>query len=378
MHSRITHRYSGAMFSLLTTLTPQAMQIFFQKFASGVTASSRKDTSLTWTLVDLEEQGVLRSFLEAPLEGFVTSNSVDAKSLVDELRALSSSQSQQGLGAYNENTCFVFHILLIATIRGFQLNLQALHDSKVDKDRKDRKGRENHAQQVLQFGRMLWQIAYSQMLAHHLQLLEAADFLHTPVDANMRYIKDDTSLATSHSTDGDEVDDEVDDTAEDVECGGADHAMPGAAHKFRRWIRLLVSHWAALDILLKSKGMEGAEITLVHVRSIRDRGEMVPWDSTIRRLASLSTAAKPTDSFDAQNAIDSFTRNIENPHFDAKSVLAFRKAETTQALPPKDVKFDGNIHCEVALALLVEQFAQGGDASRSLVSVRILRPSGYV
>jgi hypothetical protein len=354
------------------------MQIFFQKFASGVTASSRKDTSLTWTLVDLEEQGVLRSFLEAPLEGFVTSNSVDAKSLVDELRALSSSQSQQGLGAYNENTCFVFHILLIATIRGFQLNLQALHDSKVDKDRKDRKGRENHAQQVLQFGRMLWQIAYSQMLAHHLQLLEAADFLHTPVDANMRYIKDDTSLATSHSTDGDEVDDEVDDTAEDVECGGADHAMPGAAHKFRRWIRLLVSHWAALDILLKSKGMEGAEITLVHVRSIRDRGEMVPWDSTIRRLASLSTAAKPTDSFDAQNAIDSFTRNIENPHFDAKSVLAFRKAETTQALPPKDVKFDGNIHCEVALALLVEQFAQGGDASRSLVSVRILRPSGYV
>jgi len=179
-------------------------------------------------------------------------------------------------------------------------------------------------------------------------------------------------------TDLDEVDDEVDDTAEDVECGGPDHAMPGAAYKFRRWIRLLVNHWAALDVLLKSKGIEGADITLVHVRSMLHRTTMAPWDSTIRRLASLSTAAEPTDSFDAQRAIDSFTRNIENPHFDAKSVLAFRKAETTQALPPKDVKFDGNIHCEVALALLVEQFAQGGDASRSLVSVRILRPSGYV
>jgi hypothetical protein len=326
-------------------------------------------------LVGLEEQGLLQSFLELPLEGFVPSNSPDAKSLVDELRATSSSQSQQGLGAYNEHTCFVFHTLLIATIRGFQLNLQGLRDSKVNKDPKDR---ENHAHQVLQFGRLLWRIAYSQMLTHHLQLLEAGNFLHTPVHASMRYIGDDTSLAPSHSTDGDEIDDEIDDTAEDVEHGGPDHAMPGAAYKFRRWIRLLVSHWAALDILLQSKGMKGTDITLVHVRSIRDRGEMVPWDSTIHRLASLSTAAEPTDSFDAQRAIDSFTRNIENPRFNAKSLLAFRKAKTTQALLPDDVKFDGNIHCEVALALLVEQSAQGGDASKSLVSVRILRPSVYV
>jgi hypothetical protein len=126
----------------------------------------------------------------------------------------------------------------------------------------------------------------------------------------MRYIRDDTSLATSHSTDGDEVDDEVDDTAENVERGGPDHEMPSAAYKFRRWIQLLVSHWAALDILLKSKGMESADITLVHVRSILHRTEMAPWDSTIRRLASLSTAAAPTDSFDAQRAIDSFTRKL--------------------------------------------------------------------
>jgi hypothetical protein len=344
------------------------MQIYFQKFMSQVQPSSRKDSTLTWTLVDLDEQGLLQSFLELPLEGIVPSNSTDAKSLVDALRAASSSQSQQGLGAYNERTCFVFHHLLIATIRGFRANLQRLRESK------DAKGRENRAHEVLQFGRLLWRIAHSQMLTHHLQLLEAANFLHTPVDANMRYITNDTSLATGHPMDGDEDDD----TAEDVERGGPDHARPSAAYRFRRWIQLLVSHWAALDILSRSKGIEGADIALVHVRSRLHRKKMAPWDSTIRRLASLSTAAEPTDSFDAKRAIDAFTRNIENPYFDAKIVMAFRKKNATQALLPQDVVFSGNVHCEVALALLVEQSARGGDASLpSLVSVGIL-PSRYV
>ena len=372
MHQRINHRYSAAMFNLLTTLKPQDMQIYFQKFTSRVRPSSRKDSALTWLLVDLEEQGLLQSYLEVPLERFALSNFPDAKILVDELRAALSSQSPQGLGAYNEHTCFVFHLLLIATISGFQIHLQSLRESQ------DAKDREIHANIVLHLGCLLWRIASSQMLTYHLKLLEAAKFLRTPVDTNLQYIGDDTSLATGHSTDGDGDDDEDDDMAEDVERGGADHANPGAAYKFRRWIQLLVSHWVALDILSRSKGIEGANIALIHVRNLIHRAEMEPWDSTIRRLASLSAGAEPTDSFDAQRAIDSFIHNIENPYFDAKIVKAFRKEDGIQAEVPKCVKFSGNIHCEVALALLVEQSAQGGASLGSLVSVRILRPSVYV
>jgi len=124
MRQRIIHRYSGAMFTLLTELKPQAMQIFFQKFASQLKPSSREDSGLTSMLVSLENRGLLQSFLEQPLEGFVPTSSTDGKSLLDELRAASSSQSQPGLGAYNEHTCFVFHVLLIATIRGFQVHLR--------------------------------------------------------------------------------------------------------------------------------------------------------------------------------------------------------------------------------------------------------------
>ena len=167
------------MFNLLTTLKPQDMQIYFQKFTSRVPPSLRKDSALTWLLVDMEEQGVLQSYLEVPLERFALSNFPDAKSLVDELQAGLSSQNQQGLGAYKEHTCFVFHILLIATISGFQIHLQSLRESQ------DAKDCEIHADRVLSFGCLLWRIAHSQMLTHHLKLLEAANFLRTPVDANM-------------------------------------------------------------------------------------------------------------------------------------------------------------------------------------------------
>ena len=355
------------MFSVLTKLEPGAMQNFFQQFASQVQPSQRKDSALTWMLVDLEENGMLQSFVEVPLEGSVHVNSTDAKRLVDELRAGLSSQSPQGLGAYNAHTCFVFHLLLIAAVSAFRDNLLSLHGCT------DAKDRETYAQQVLQFGLLLWRIAYSQMLTHHLHLLAKAGFLRTPVDATMRYVTDDKSPATSHPTGGDKDDDEDDDMAEDVERGGPDYARPGAAYKFRRWIQLLVGHWAALDILSKFKGMEGAHFDLIHVRRILERGEMASWDATIRRIASLSAAAEPPNSFDAQRAIDSFTRIIEDPSFDADIVKAFRKQTGTQALPPHQVKFNGNIHCEAALALLVEQSEQG-----CLVSVRILRPSIYV
>ena len=354
------------MFNLLTTLKRQDMQNFFQKFASRVKPGSRKDSDLTRMLVALERQGLLQSILQ------VQSNSADAKGLVDGLLAESTSQTQQGLGAYNKHTCFVFHALLIATIHGFRGHLKSL------KGNEDAKSREKHAHQVLQFGRLLWRLAYSQMLTYHLQLLEAANFLHSPVDANMQYIKDDTSLAASHPTDGDEDEDENDDTAAYVERGGPDHASHGSAYKFRRWIQLLVAHWVAPDILSKSKGLYKADITLMHVVSRLERKSMAPWDSTIRRLASLSTAAEPTAPFDAERAIKSFTSNIQNPHFDAKIVKAFRQDKLTEALPPEKVVFSGNIHCEVALALLVEQSAQGDASFPNLVFVRILLPSIYV
>ena len=214
----ITHRYSEVMFNLLNTLKPQDMQNFFQKFASQVKPGLWKDSNLTGMLVHLEQQGLLWGILQVQL------NSTNAKGLVNGLLAKLASQTQQGLCAYNKHTCFIFHALLIATICGFWNNLKLL------KGNEDAKSHEKHANQVLQFGCLLWQIAYSQMLTYHLQLLEVANFLHSPVDTNMQYIKDDTSLAAGHPTDGDKDEDKNEDKnydmATDVEHRGARPCKP--------------------------------------------------------------------------------------------------------------------------------------------------------
>jgi hypothetical protein len=171
MHHRMTHRYSQAMLNSLISLTPQDMQLFFKHFSSKLKLSLQKDSTLTGTLVDLKEQGLLQHFLDGPLAEYLDLDSTDATILVDELQHVSASQDQQGLRAYNKHTCFVFHLLLIAIIGGFRHHLQSLYGSH---------RREHNAHQVLQFGRLLWRIAYPQMLTNHLQLLEAASFLHTP------------------------------------------------------------------------------------------------------------------------------------------------------------------------------------------------------
>ena len=323
------------MFSSLIALTPQDMQIFFERFASTLTPSSRKDSAFTVTLVDLDEQGLLQEFLDVPLAEYPDLDPTDAKVLVHELRAASASQNQQGLGAYNERTCFVFHLLLIATISGFRYHLQSLHGGH---------SREYDAQQVLQFGRLLWRIAYSQMLTHHLRLLEVAAHLHTPTSGNILFAKHEGS---------DSSDDDEDDTAEDVEFGGPDNARTSTAQKFRRWIQLLIGHWAALEQLLRSKGAHNAQISLIRV-SAYQRGAMEPWESTIRRLAALPATDEPAGSFDAERAINVFKNNIQSPKFDAKVVQAFRrrlKDGTLEALRSNEVVFCGNIHSEVALAL---------------------------
>jgi len=64
---------------------------------------------------------------------------------------------------------------------------------------------------------------------------------------------------------------------------------------------------------------------------------MASWDDTIRRLASLPAAADSKDPFDAEAAIASFTKRIQDSNLDDKNVKAFRKAEGCIAASPGSV-----------------------------------------
>jgi hypothetical protein len=333
MRIRITHGYSKATLGILTTLTPHKMQHIYKTNASRMTPSLRRDSALAEILIGLDDEGVLQSIVDENLEEYRASivlNSTSIKSLVDGLRTLSSAP-RPGASAYCEQTSFPFHLLLVAVINGFGEGLMLLKE-KVD--------REANARQVLQFGHLLWRIAYSQMLARHLELLGAGNFLRPAATEEEQ-----------PATGDDEDRDEGVDVAQELEEGD-----DGSAKTFRRWIQLLISHWSAADILSRfttNPATEGAGITLIDVRSSHPRTSMEAWDGTIRRLAYCPPDG-PTDDFNAETAITLFTQKIEDPNFDAKSVLAFRVKDKCKALHPGQVVFNGSIHCEAAMGMLMK------------------------
>jgi hypothetical protein len=366
MYRRVTHVYSRHSMENLTTLTPVNMRIIFKRFASTIKPHSGKDSDLAAFLVSLDEEA-LPNILDSHLKGYqfpTESQPGDIKRLVYAFQATLSSQRQEDMGAYNEQTCFLFHLLLVATITGFTESLVSLHNASTAKEdeyaqlagatRAD--DRLRYAQEVLQFGRLLRLIAYSKMLTLHLELLEAGNFLRTPSNTGSGHMRN-----SAPGDGGNEDEDDDNDVAEELGNSEKDKAVT-----LRRWIQLLVSYWVAAESLGKfsaSQGTTGANITLIHVRGkLGRRGEpdrkVAPWDATIRRLASLPAAADSQHPFDAEAAIDSFVKRIQDPHLDDKRIKAFRLPEGCFVAPIGDVVFSGNIHCEVAIAMLLGYFAR--------------------
>lgn len=110
-----------------------------------MTPSLRRDSALSSMLIDLDEQGVLQTIVERNLGGYQASmepNSTGIKSLVDRFRTLSLSPPQQGTGAYNEQTCFPFHLLLVTAINGFRNRLILLRGD----DKSETVGREAYVE----------------------------------------------------------------------------------------------------------------------------------------------------------------------------------------------------------------------------------------
>jgi hypothetical protein len=371
MYLRGTHAYSQHSLDILSTLTPENMQDIFKKHASGVKLSSRKDHDLGSMLISLHEQEELQSILDVHLTEYKASVGLqhrNIRSLIDAFRTVLLSRSEEGMGAYNEQTCFTFHLLLVATISGFIKSLVSLDEATKAKKKADRAktaadfnlaaDQEIYAEHVVQFGRLLWHFAYSQMLNLHLELLEKGNFLRTPIDPHMGPQRNPAPI----DGDGDDEDnnEDTDDMPDELKRSEKDKAVT-----FRRWIQILVSYWAAINVLAKfntRQGTDSANITLVHVRGKLDYKNMAPWDDIIRKLASLSAADGSQVPFNADFAIASFIERIEDPNQDSKIVKAFRKKSKNceecllVAAAPRDVDFVGNLHCEVLLGTILEYF----------------------
>jgi hypothetical protein len=160
-------------------------------------------------------------------------------------------------------------------------------------------------------------------------------------------------------------------------------AKTGKAKILHRWIRLLVAHVGALDVISEfcRHSSQNIDISLISVRSPPSRGTSIgDWKALIWSLASRPNGAGSAPVFDADHAIKEIESQIKLDHPDftgCKIVKAFNLKPVTENAMQKGsqraeanfVKFSGNRHCEATLAALASCFRENAPANGALSSL---------
>jgi hypothetical protein len=413
MNRRITHWSSLGFLHNLGNLSEEWLRTMFQCHSAELSHSSRRDNALWNELRALQTEGMLREVMDY----HPTKSTPEPTRLIAALREVKEAPGEVvGLGAYTEETCFELHQLLIAALFGYGHALKMLGD-KQDLPCTERV---TYIQMVAQFGNLLWRIVYSRILGHHLTLLQLGSFLsihnrdgeehfrkyasfapqfkRRPMDFEEQLalnIDSDEVSGDDHETEAikeDEGDREVEaenvgetekeqqdddeDTGEelrrmidevlikkldndtDAKKRMGDNTMTGMGLLFQRWLRLLVNHWAALDIISShaSKSSHDIRIKLItarHPDTYADQGmKMNHWQDTIRRLSTYVTShpqsSDPADTFNAEVCISMLETHLKNhkaPHHAHKTALNYE--------PENPNKFASNYHCETLLAAII-------------------------
>jgi len=255
---------------------------------------------------------------------------------------------EPGLGAYNKETCCKFHRLLIATLLAYGKALEALYAIKPSKAMGDFQVK---VEAVWICGLLLWRIANSKMIGHHLYILHESGWLHEPTNdrSTVNIYNNYTSFKNlgclDASPDGEED--------EGFQGAGADGQSQWDV-TFGDWLRLQVVYWVALDLLSAYSGKEGTlqELKVSHI-NLKHAGTLPvePWRDTVIQLLAPNGPYQPSSP---------------EPNLEAEAIIALLEKEIKQAIerPDRNAIFyqfsrpvfecSPNIHCEAALSALVD------------------------
>ena len=244
-------------------------------------------------------------------------------------------------GTYNVTTCFIFHQLLIATLRAYGIALcelkkanHALVEAKKVVKKKRKKVKElmevlvEKSNRVWICGNLLSQIASSRMLRQHLRA--CSPFLTIPTyDLRKRYRK----FANFTVGDGGwsapaNADDPNDSAVDDIDLEGNEKND----EVFLKWVRLQASYWLDLSTLSRTFGSSNPaylvpEIVLVAMKHPKDNIGGFPVENVKDTLKALISSGYPI--------------NVEAA---LTMILANGGGENV---------YDGTIHCEAALVVLI-------------------------
>jgi len=168
------HWFSYKVVQVLGRVTGKSLQELFDKAVQDrvFSLSIREDSMLGGLLIGNNLSSNVQDLLNrlCPFPDFIP----DVSKLVtafNNARTPKGLARTPGLGWYTKTTCFEFHKLLLSTIIAYRNSLRIFKRYKKDP---------TCAQQVWESGYLLWRIADSRILRHHLKLLNVCQWLPYP------------------------------------------------------------------------------------------------------------------------------------------------------------------------------------------------------
>ena len=357
MRQRIKHWSSHVYVYELGKLDEAKVKAAFESNRDIIGSTDRQDSALGKLLVGVSEDGIIGRIMKAhPDEAART---LTLPHLVAGFKEVLRTKKRT---PYNERTCFEFHQLLIATLVGYgraSKELEKAHRAvgKVQEKLGDENVLADKRASLVQcatdfweFAHLLWRIAYSRMLHEHLAVLEAQTDLRLPHSNKFIISRAQEFTGFNSASPEEAVDIEVEDESLNLLNGFAQGEI---AEVFKKWIRLQVTHWTALQILSTFVSNPKAVIrdvdillfVLRHPTASHGKMEIDGWHSTVESL--------PTTAFDARVAITCIRETLDKTE---RQFLPVRSRSIYWAYQrPKDIiPFSGNFHCESILVWLVE------------------------
>jgi hypothetical protein len=188
MRKRVTHWTSLGFLYILGKLDEAQLQKMFNDHHAVLQTSPCTDARLFEELHRMStssKDGVnmLSQIMQCyPMSASEPQSTLKPKHMVEALGQLQGKKQTKGsLGVYTKDTCYEFHRLLIATILCYR---RMLRHFNLCHGCGDKKGCKLLVHNILQVSTLLWRIAYSRMLFHHLSLLQAGAFLDLPTQAS--------------------------------------------------------------------------------------------------------------------------------------------------------------------------------------------------
>lgn len=361
MKRRMDHWSSAGFLSTLTLSHDRVKGAFDRANTTrGTLANYRKDETLAKLFKALDAQEIKRILQNYPQFYHKDPPPTELPNLSMAFEEILREGSPQTIAYNTFETCIEFHQLLIALLFTYSKSLSQL---VILSDSAEKKTKVNAFVEVWNMSHLLWRIAYSRTLRHHLMVLHRSGLISVPVESGRNTYEgffNFTGLTSpeTQSPSSDENPEENSLSGDEPDVDDMNNLNMGTqigevVTVYLRWIRLQVTHFVALQIISSffqkhpKSGRPHKKYVDISLLAVRPPSHIVnTWETLIKDLS--------TNKFDAEGVITHIKNEADSAQRMGTASLYGRSGSILSKFSSPHFQHRAAVHCEAALAALAK------------------------